>query len=197
MIVNDAIREVMYDVKECMKSASLSIVSGTSDYTISSAIGADVQKIVYITVPLSSGNPDGVLTPRTIWEYQKDKNATLTIDDDGTTDLVEGDAQFFKVLNDTTLSIYPEPDTSITATVYYYPKVVYAAYSTNNMAATIPLSEIYLDTLYYKAMEIFFESEGEMGLSDRSSVKSQAAAEKAKTNKISYGPNEGVKYHSF
>jgi hypothetical protein len=194
-IVNDAARQLLADVKDNVKTASLAIVSGTTAYTISTAIGADVGQIIQIEVPLTTGNPDGTIKPRTLWEYNEDKNATLFVDDDDTTDLVEGTPTFFKVLNNTTLTIYPEPDENITATVYYYPKVIYVAHSTANMATSPPIDDMYYDILVYKSLAIFFEIESDPKLAMYYHGMARQAAEEIKTNRPTYGPDKGIKFH--
>jgi hypothetical protein len=60
-----------------------------------------------------------------------------------------------------TLTIYPIPSANITATVYYFPRVVQSVYSVANGAGTFPLDDEFITPVVNLALASLFERVGD------------------------------------
>lgn len=147
--INDTIRGLPATIK-IEASVNLSIVVGTRDYTISTAIGADVDQIVQIQMDV------GEIVPRTIWEFQKEIHQDVTDEDD----IILGTPEFYRVW-DGVLRLYPTPTESKTAVVYYTKKIAQGFYSTAVGATTVPIEDRYITALIYEVQAILCEILGE------------------------------------
>lgn len=149
--VNDAIRDLALNKSIESSATNLSIVAGTRDYTISSAIATDVQQIVQIDIDT------GEIRPKTIWSFQEELHS-LALDED---DLTQGTPEYFRVWNGV-LRLVPTPNTSQTAVVYYLKNVAQSFYSTANGAATVPVDDTFINALIYESLAILSENIGDM-----------------------------------
>jgi hypothetical protein len=149
--INDAIRDLALSKNIESSATSLAIVAGTRDYTISSAIGTDVQEIVQIDLDT------GEIRPKTIWAFQEELH-TQTLDED---DLTQGTPEYFRVWGGI-LRLVPTPSTTATATVYYSKNVAQGFYSTSNGAATVPVNDTFINALIYETLAILSEEIGDV-----------------------------------
>jgi hypothetical protein len=148
--LHDALRHIFFTTKQHEGTASLSLVAGTRDYTISSAIDADCDSIIYIQIDTGS------IEPRTLRELQDEIH--LDVDDED--DLTQGTAEFYRIFNGV-LRVYPTPGTSMTATVYFTKKDAPDFYTTAIGATTMSLKDEFIEPVIYEALAILAESLGD------------------------------------
>ena len=148
--LHDAIRHVFFITKQHESSASLSLVAGTRDYTISSAIAADADSIIYIQIDTGS------IEPRTLRELQSEIH--LDVDDED--DTTDGTPEFYRVFNGV-LRVYPTPGSSITATVYYSKSYAPDFYTTAIGSTTMTLKDEFIESVIYEALGTLSEGVGD------------------------------------
>lgn len=196
--VVDALRIMTAKTGDYESKATLSIVAGTADYTISTAIAADVGEIHLIARDTSSSNPGLNIEPREIRKWQEENYNQLyvgqTVPWDLTNDQFQTTALFYKVYNGT-LSILPTPSAAETVTVYYSPTVANITHSTANMALNVPVNDIYLESLVDRVVSAMYDAVGDPKSSDRFMSLSEAKFQEAKAYTPEYGFDNSVKYH--
>lgn len=145
--LHDAIRHVFHVTKQHETSASLSLVAGTRDYTISSAIASDVDSITYVTIDT------GEIEPRTLRAFQDE----IHFDEDDEDDIVSGTPEVYRVFNGV-MRVYPTPSANATATVFYSKKIAPDFYTTAIGTTTTTLKDEYVETVIYEALAILAEA---------------------------------------
>ena len=150
-VINDAIRDMARTSKDVVATpATLSLVAGTRDYTISSAIASDVRDIVAIYLDT------GEIKPATAWSFQKEIFKDVSDEDE----IVTGTPEFYRIVNGV-LRVYPTPNEAKSATVHYVKKIAADVYSTSNGAATVPIDDRYLNALQYESIAMLLENLGQ------------------------------------
>lgn len=180
--INDAIRDLALSKSLESAATSLSIVAGTRDYTISTAIGTDVQEIVQLDLDT------GEIRPKTIWAFQEHLH-TLVADED---DLTQGTPEYYRVWGGV-LRLVPTPNLALTATVYYNRSVAQAFYSAANGAASLPVDDTFINALIYEALAILAEEVGNMKDSLLYRQTGRAKLDEALASRANYN-SDTVKY---
>lgn len=148
--LNDASREIAMKTKDRQSSASLSLVAGTSTYTISSAIATDIDEIQRIELNA------GTIELRSSDDFHKRVLEDVTEEDQ---DWRTGTPEIAKIW-DGVLTVYPVPSQAATATVYYSVKIPTGFYSSSNGSASIELNDDYLNALIYETIAVLCEQLG-------------------------------------
>lgn len=148
--LHDAIRHVFFITKQHEGSSSLSLVAGTRDYTISSAIASDVDSIILITIDT------GTIEPLTLRAFSDE----VFFDVDDEDDITNGTPTHYRIFNGV-LRVYPTPGQAFTATVYYSKKYAPDFYTTAIGATTMTLKDEFIETVIYIALAVLSEGQGE------------------------------------
>jgi len=186
-IVNRASRRLGMVLKDSQASASLAIVSGTANYTISTSVASTADELTQIRI----GNLEvEFLDPV---DFQRlSINGDITGDDDIGVDDTKVYAQVYNGI----LSFYPTPSLTTTATVWYNTKQSKVNISTANLTTDIVgLREDYYTPLIYVSVGMMYEAEKQYEDSTYWGNKGMALAEEAKENQPFYSYGEQVKYH--
>lgn len=176
-LCNDVVREFSVKTKDYLASASLSIIAGQTDYTISSAIASDIDEIQLITI--DTGN----IEPREIRRFQYEIHAFSAKE----SEVTPSEPLYFTIVpGGTTLRLTPTPSTSETATVYYSVKASILSYSPTNLSSNVPLLDSYFDAVVYEVVATLFEAIGEEATSRIYFDKSRLKLEEAKAFQPEY-----------
>ena len=143
----DAVRRLNLLSRDKETSASLSIVDGTADYTISTAIGTDVGEIVMIVIG------DDQTYSRSLVKWQDEKE---TMSEEETETERENNTMYWKVHNGV-LTFLPTPSTTETATVYYVSRPALLDFSSTNMATSLAIADDYIESVVLLAASIVYE----------------------------------------
>lgn len=186
-LVNDAVRELSAKTKDYRSSATLALVAGTSDYTVSTAIASDVGEIFLIDTG------DRQIYPRDLDTLTEEKHWLST--EEG--DVAPADPEYFAVIsNGSTLRVVPTPVTSANVTVYYSVKVSALTFSTTNLALTIPLHDEYLDALLYLTMALMYEQLLELNVAGTMRSLAMQRLDEGKAFRPDYDSGRQVDYHN-
>lgn len=189
-IINRASRRLGMVLKDSQASASLSIVSGTSTYTISTAVASNVDEITLIRI----GNAEVSLKDPVDFERLSISGDSLATSNEtvGTDTTVI----YAKVYNGV-LTFYPSPTASSTATVYYNTKQTKTNISVANLATDIVgLREDYFTPLIYMCVGMMYETEKQYEDATYWKTNSLALLEEAKANQPYYSYGEQIRYSS-
>lgn len=181
--INSASIEYMAESKDQEATASLSIVAGTRDYTVSSSIGTTCDDINLIVI--DTGKIKGV----TINKFQDEIHSTFVDENDAST----GTPEIFRVWNGV-LRLYPTPSENITATVYYTTKVAQSFYTTTIGSASIPFQDVYVTPIIYETLAILAEGEGELKSAEYFRAIGREKFDNALGTKVDYSTDETVTY---
>ena len=181
--VNSACIEYAKSAKTIETSASLSLVAGTRDYTISSAIGSDVGEITLVVI--DSGTIEGIELRR----FQDEIHADVDDEDD----IANGTPEYFRTWNGV-LRVYPTPDQAKTATVYYTKKVAQGFYSTATGASTFPFADEYATPIAYEALAILAEGLPDMKTAEYYRVTAKTKLDEVLASKEDYSYDSQIKY---
>lgn len=181
--INSASTEFMAESKDQEATATLSIVAGTRDYTISSSIATLCDDINMITI--DSGEIKGV----TLRKLQNDIHLQTELESDAS----NGTPEEFRVWNGV-LRLFPTPTENITATVYYTTKIAQNFYTSAIGATTIPFQDVYVTPIVYEALALLAEGEGDLKTAEYFRVTGLSKFENALASKVDYATDEGVKY---
>lgn len=187
-LVNEKAREFSMKTKNREATpVSLAIVAGTRDYTISSAIAADVDEINLIT--LSDGNE---IRPRDLRNFQKEVVTFIGDEDDETT----GTPQYFRVVNGV-LRITPTPSAAETATVYYTKKIATIAFTRDALAGTVEVNDEFTNALLTACIGEMYMMSGDENRGVFYTNLAQRKMEDAKNFSPTYDMDGGVDYHGL
>ena len=181
--INSASIEFMAESKDQEATASLAIVAGTRDYTISSSIATLCDDINLMVI--DNGTIEGV----TLRKLQDEIHSDTVKESDASA----GTPEYFRVWNGV-LRLYPTPNEDITATVYYTTKIAQAFYTTAIGATTIPFQDVYVTPIVYEALAILAEGEGDLKSAEYFRITGLAKFENALASKVDYAHDEEVKY---
>lgn len=187
-IINRASRRLGMVLKDSQASASLSIISGTATYTISSSIASNADELTLIRI----GNVEVEFKDPVDFE-RISINGDLTGEDD----VEPPENKVYARVYNGVLEFYPVPSATQTATVYYNTKQTKTNVSTANLATDIVgLREDYYTPLLYMSVGMMYEAE--KMYEDATYWKNNALslAEEAKANQPYYSYGEQIKYHS-
>lgn len=184
--INASARWLMSKTKAKEATATLTIVSGTRDYTISSAIASDVDTINMVVI--DTNEIHGVSLKKLQDEIFSDVS-----DED---DITDGVPDSFRVWNGV-MRLYPTPSDGSTATIYYTAKVSHAFYTSAIGAGTVPFDDVFIDPLIYESLAILAENVGNTNLAVYYRDTANAKADNAVAEGASYLYNEGISYHDY
>ena len=140
-LLNEKSREFGMKTKDRQATANLAIVAGTSTYTISSAIGSDVDEIQFIKLP------DREIKPLSLQRFTEEQfNRTSDSDGDGVDDVASGTPMFYTVWNGV-LTVTPVPSSAATAVVSYSKKISSLTFTEAGNAATIEINDEFIYAL--------------------------------------------------
>lgn len=150
--LNTAAREIAVKAKDNPSTATLSLIAGTRDYTISSAIASDVDEIQLLVTDT------GEINLLSVEDFQNKIHETVVDEDD----IEDGTTEWARIWNGV-LRVFPTPSESISVTVYYTVKIPTSFHSSVNGAASIELDDIYIDAIMYEAIAQLCEMTGNEG----------------------------------
>lgn len=148
-----AVRHIFHVTKQHEASATLSLVAGTRDYTISSSIASDADSIIYVSIDTGS------IEPLNLREFQNE----IFFDVDDEDDITAGTPTHYRVFNGV-LRVYPTPGQAFSATVYYSKKIAPDFYTTAIGASSCPLADEYLESAIHLALGTLAENAGKFPL---------------------------------
>lgn len=140
-LLNEKAREFGMKTKDRQATANLAIVAGTSTYTVSSAIGSDVDEIQFIKLP------DREIKPLSLQRFTEEQfNYTSDSDGDGVDDVAIGTPMFYTVWNGV-LTVTPVPESALTAVVSYTKKISSLSFTETNRGATVEINDEFIYAL--------------------------------------------------
>lgn len=181
--VNSACIEYMDKAKADEATASLAITTGTRDYTVSTAIGTDVDRINLVVI--DTGTIEGI-------ELRKMQDE-IHADADDEDDISNGTPEFFRVWNGV-LRLYPTPDEDMTATVYYTTKIAQAFYTSAIGATTFPFDDVYVTPIIYEALAVIAEGVGNMDMAVYFRETGNTKLNDVMANRADYSADSQVRY---
>lgn len=186
--VNSAMIALANEFKILQSETTLSTVVGQQDYTISTAIATDCDKILSIyfnhyPIPIKYIS---IFEKDVYWESANFDN---TINTNVSTTQIEA-----RVFNGT-LRLYPTPSTVYSLDVFYSKLIPQGNYTRATGTVSIPFQDIYIEPIVYGSLKILSESFGDLKMAEYYDMQCRTKAEEAFARRAVYDGDSEIQYH--